>query len=242
MDTARKRRFDDNYRELARTKDGREVLFRLIRPSDKAGLLDGLSRMSLESRYKRFFTPRDSFSEDELAYLTELDQERHFAIVVGLTGGGDDMTVGLGVGRFVCDADDPKSAEAAVAVVDEAQGLGLGRMLFERLINAARERGLESFHLDILPENASMLGLMQRLFPTADAYPDSEVVLLKCPIPAAPHTPEFPFFRVLSEAARGTLRVIRAFRNWPLPDGLVDGILENSPKPDEIIQDKGDRE
>jgi len=234
----RKRRFTAEYRERAKAKDGRDVLFRLLRPDDKAGLLDGLRRMSAQSRYTRFFTPRDSLNPTELAYLTEIDQERHFAIAVGLVEGGEDMNVGLGVGRFVCDEDDPKSAEAAVAVVDEAQGLGLGKMLFERLTAAARERGIEEFHLDILPENAAMLGLLQRLFPTAESYPDSDVVYVKCPLPAAPHTTEFPFFRVLSEAAQGTLRVMRAFRAWPLPDNLVDGLLEDSPDSERLVQEK----
>lgn len=237
MPKDRKLRFDADYREVAQAKDGREVMFRLLRPSDKGALLDGLKRMSVESRYKRFFTPRESLNPVELAYLTEIDQRRHFAIAVGFPD-GDDLQIGLGVGRFVCDADAPHRAEAAVAVVDDAQGLGLGKMLFARLITAARERGVTEFHLDILPENAAMLGLLKGMFPTAEAYPDSDVVYVTCPLPPERQEREFPFFRVLSEAAAGTLRVMRAARAWPVPDDLVQGVLSDSPPSERIVQDE----
>ena len=237
MPRDRKRHFDADYSELAAAKDGRQVMFRLLRPSDKAALLDGLQRMSPESRYKRFFTPRESLNPIELAYLTELDQDRHFAIAVGLPA-GDDLKIGLGVGRFVCDADAPQRAEAAVAVVDDAQGLGLGKMLFERLVAAARERGVTEFHLDILPENAAMLGLLKSIFPQTQAYPDSDVVYVTCPLPEEKPEREFPLYRVLALTAAGTLRVIRAARSWPVPDDLVDDVLKGSPRSERIVQDE----
>ena len=59
--------------------DGTRVLFRPIRPNDKDVLRRGLENMSPESRYRRFFAPIDHFSDEQLAYLTEIDYQDHFA-------------------------------------------------------------------------------------------------------------------------------------------------------------------
>lgn len=234
-----KRRFDRDYREEVGLKDGSSAVFRLVRPDDKAALLEGLKRMSPESRYLRFFSARDNLTPSELAYLTEIDQERHFALAVGTEG---ESPVGYGVGRFVCDRDDPTRAEVAVAVVDDAQGKGLGRMLFERLVVAARERGVREFHLEILAENDAMLGLLRSLFPEVVTRPDSDVVEVSCPLPAprvaTDGRPDGPFYRVMALAAEGALRVIRAARAWPVPPDLGDGILGRTPPASRIVGDK----
>jgi len=243
MVTTRKLRFTEAYRETTALRDGRPVMFRLLRPSDKAALVHGLQRMSPESRYRRFFTLRDSLSPDELAYLTEIDQFSHFALAAGFPAAdGKDLKIGLGVGRFVCDPDAPHRAEAAVAVVDDVQGQGLGKMLFERLVGAARERGVTEFYLDILPENLAMLGLLRNIFPETHTYPDSDVVCVTCPMPPErppERAPEFPFYRVLALAAAGALRVMRAARSWPIPDDLVRGMLTDASKrPPRIVEDE----
>lgn len=235
MPHTRKRRFTEDYRETTTLRDGRPITLRLLRPSDKEALLYGMHRMSPESRFRRFFAPRDSLSPSELAYLTEIDHERHFAIAAGRADGeGDERNIGLGVGRFICDPAAPERAEAAVAVVDEVQGQGLGKILFERLMLAARERGVKEFYLDILPENAAMLGLLRNIFPETHTYPDSDVVYVTCPLPPEPPAergPEFPFFRVLAYAASGALRVMRAARSWPVPDDLAEAVvLKDKPR------------
>jgi hypothetical protein len=45
-----RRRFSTSYREEAALRDGSVVAFRLLRPDDKQQLLQGLARMSPESR------------------------------------------------------------------------------------------------------------------------------------------------------------------------------------------------
>jgi len=165
-------------------------VFRLIRPDDNELMLDGLARMSAESRFRRFFSHRERLSASELAYLTELDHERHFAIAAGRPAigvAGMEVEVGLVVARFV-ELDDPtghgpRAAEAAIAVVDDAQGLGLGRMLFERLVMAAAERGIAVFRFDVLAENDTMLGLVKTLFPSASSHVDVGIMTIDCPIP-----------------------------------------------------------
>jgi hypothetical protein len=60
---------------------------------------------------------------------------------------------GLGVARYARLRDSPETAESAVAVIDEMQRKGLGRLLCTTLIEAARERGIHRFRFSILAEN-----------------------------------------------------------------------------------------
>ena len=162
----RPRRFDRAYREDLLLPGGVPAFLRLVRPSDKALLVQGLQELSYESRYLRFFSNKSRWSEAELSYLTEIDQERHLAIGAGRYGEGG-AEEGIGVARFIVDEDEPAIAEAAVAVVDALQGRGLGRVLFVRLIEAARERGVTRFRAETLPENTAMQRLW-RSFDRAD--------------------------------------------------------------------------
>ncbi len=219
------RRFTSDYREEATLRDGSRVVFRLIRPDDKQLMLDGLARMSPESRFRRFFSHRERLSSAELVYLTELDQEHHFALAAGRpaqnsVGFGPDAEVGLGVARFVVldtDGVGPTAAEAAIAVVDDAQGLGLGRMLFERLVIAASERGVGVFRFDVLAENDTMLGLVQSMFPAASSHVDDGIMTIDCPLPDfSSHVPgdrpDGVLYRMLKLAAAGAVRVLRGAR------------------------------
>lgn len=218
--------FDMQWSEQAALKDGTPIVFRLIRPEDKGLLVDGLHRMSSESRFRRFFSHRDHLSPSELAYLTELDHDRHFALGAGTLGAPESPSRGLGVARFVR-LEDPSMAEAAVAVVDEVQGQGLGRMLFERMVKAAAERGVRVFRFEVLAENDSMLGLIDKLFPGSTRHVEDGILTLDCPIPDLSEHVEGEsiggaLYAVLRHAAEGTLRVLRASR-WRSPSSVLKG-------------------
>ncbi len=143
------------YREEVMLDDGTRVTLRLVRPDDKVRLVEILDGLSAHSRTMRFFVARLAMSQKELRYLTEIDGIDHFAV---LAMRGDES---IGVARFIRQADAPDSAEPALTIVDEMQGRGLGRILFQRLIEAARERGISQFKGEVLPQNQAMLGLLR---------------------------------------------------------------------------------
>src|SRR5262249_43108134 len=88
----------------------------------------------------------------------------HFALgaVVEHADGHEE---GVGVARFVRLADNPLAAEPAVTVVDDFQRIGLGRLLFDRLLCAAAERGVHELRALVLAENKPMLALLSKLGP-----------------------------------------------------------------------------
>jgi GNAT superfamily N-acetyltransferase len=208
-------RFDADYREDATLGDGTPVLLRLVRPADAALLAAGFARLSPESRYRRFFTDKATLSESELRYLTDVDGERHFAIGARRRDRGDE---GVGIARFVRLEDQPGVAEPAVAVVDEAQGKGLGRLLLSRLIAAAKERGVERFRFEVLATNAAMRNLLAELAPGSHESADGSTVVVEAVLAdladgAPPQPSTNPLYRLLTLIASGLLLVRQTARD-----------------------------
>jgi GNAT superfamily N-acetyltransferase len=95
-----------------------------------------------------------------LDYLTRVDGIDHFAVVAFTESLDMKVEEGVGVARFVRLASEPEVAEAAVTVIDDFQGRGLGRLLLVTLVEAARERGVKKFHSEVLASNDRMRKLL----------------------------------------------------------------------------------
>jgi RimJ/RimL family protein N-acetyltransferase/nucleotide-binding universal stress UspA family protein len=145
-------------------RDGSELCLRPLQPADRPLLAEAMTRLSPESRYRRFFGPHAELSPRELDYLTQIDHHDHEA-VVALEADGR----AVGVARFVRLREDPGRAEAAVAVVDDWHGRGVARVLLERLSERAREEGIHHFTAIVQAENQRAVGALSALGPTARA-------------------------------------------------------------------------
>lgn len=174
---------------------GREVRVRPIAPEDKAALSSALSRMSKASRYRRFLSVRDRLSSAELRYLTEVDGHDHLAWVAADLATAD----GLGVARCVRLRHDGLVAEPAITVVDEAQGEGLGTLLFALLARGAVAVGIDVFRSEVLASNLAMRHLAGE-FGSVERPASGGVVVLETPLHADPALyPDTPAGRVLRE-------------------------------------------
>lgn len=138
-------------------RDGTRLVVRRIRPSDKASLQVALGRLSEQSRYSRFLTPKSSFSAAELRHLTEVDGVDHVALVAVPP---DDRERIVAVGRWVRWADRPDSAETAIVVADHLQRQGLGGELGRLLAREAGRRGITRFTATILGSNVAASRLL----------------------------------------------------------------------------------
>jgi CRP-like cAMP-binding protein len=140
-----------------RTRDGRELALRPLRPDDGDGLAAGLDAMSDESLYRRFFTggkPSDAVIE----HLLDVDYLDHFAWVLSEPDG----VTGVAIARYRRSADDPRVAEAAFAVVDERQGQGLGTLLLGVLATAAEAAGIQRLRAEVLSDNRPMRAVLDK--------------------------------------------------------------------------------
>lgn len=141
-------------------RDGRPVRIRAIRPTDKAALVRGFSRLSEESIYRRFFTVKKSLTEGELEYLTEIDFVDHVALLV--LEEREEQEEALGVGRFIRTRPEPTAAEVAFTVDQNHRGLGVGSLLLEHLTRIALSIGVTTFVADVLADNQNMLDVFRR--------------------------------------------------------------------------------
>jgi catechol 2,3-dioxygenase-like lactoylglutathione lyase family enzyme/RimJ/RimL family protein N-acetyltransferase len=185
-------------------RDGTPVIVRAIRPEDKPLLVDAFDRLSEESRLHRFMAPITELSRKQLRYLTEVDYLDHFAWL-GLLAQPPNPPIG--VARYVRLADEPTVAEAAVTVVDEYQGRGLGTLMLGLLAVAASAAGIECFRAYVLVENRPMKDILEQL--GAESHFDSPGVE-RLDVPLAPDMlPDSPAAKVLKGVAAHMLKPAR---------------------------------
>lgn len=186
--------------------DGTRLRLRALRSSDRDKIAEGLSRLSPQSRYLRFFTAKARLTDAELRYLSEVDGHDHYAIGICFLDEDGTEGDGVAVGRFVRLPEDPDVAEPAIAVVDDMQGRGLGRRLMDRLVSAAVQRGVTRFRTEFLAVNDSMRDLVAKLSPEARFVAEGPVVVAEFPIaphpvPAGTVPPMYQWLRLVAERA-----------------------------------------
>ena len=155
------RYFTLDYAEHAELRDGTAVLLRLLRPPTRSYCTSASSGCRRSRATRGSSRPRQRYPTTSSA--TDVDHENHLAI--GAASERDGTQTGLGVARFIRFADRADTAEAAIAMADEAQRKGLGRLLLLRLVAAARERGIERFRFEVLSSNAGMAKLIAEIAP-----------------------------------------------------------------------------
>ena len=140
-------------------RDGSKVLIRQVQPADAPLLADGFARLSDKSRRMRFLARKDQLSAAELRYFTDVDHHDHEAL--GALDQADGR--GVGVARYIRDAEDPHAAEIAITIVDDWQGRGLGTELLTRLSARARSEGIHRFTALVADDNKVMAGLLRNM-------------------------------------------------------------------------------
>jgi GNAT superfamily N-acetyltransferase len=213
--------FTPDYVERTTLRDGTPVLLRLVQPDDKELLRREFEKWSPDSRYTRFHAPKERLTDEELRYLTELDNETHVAIGALREPGDGGEPDGLGIARFIRlpeEPGQPVTAEAAISVADDAQGKGLGRLLFLRLVAAAAERGVERFRCFVLGSNSSMAALIEAISPDHSTEVEAGVMSIDFALPnvqpdvAHAETPEGGMYRFFRAVAEGAVQLTRWLR------------------------------
>lgn len=133
-------------------RDGATAHLRPVIPTDREALQQMYAGQSERTIYLRFFAPKPALSEKELNRFTTVDHVNRVAFVLFL---GEEM---IGIGRYDR-TNDPTEAEVAFMISDHHQGRGIGSILLEHLAAAAKERGINRFAAEVLPQNRAMLNV-----------------------------------------------------------------------------------
>jgi GNAT superfamily N-acetyltransferase len=148
------------------------VRIRPLSPADRAALAAAFDHLSEDTRRRRFGGLAAHLGERDLDWLTDIDHHRHEALVATAPG-ADDV---IGVARYVVVPDDPRSAEVAVVVDDDWQGLGIGRRLVAGLIGRARAEGIARLIAHVATDNRRVVDWVARAGGVAEAS-DGDTIL-----------------------------------------------------------------
>ncbi len=127
---------------------------------ERALLVDFHATLSPKSRYRRFHGAVPTLSDSFLTRLTDVDGDRHVALVAF----GDHEGV-VGVAHLIRHPDRWHEAEIAVAVADAWHRRGIGRALGSALIGRATALGINRVTGAVLVENTPALRLFRAIFP-----------------------------------------------------------------------------
>ncbi len=188
-------------------RDGSPVRLRQCRLDDRALLLRGFERLSVESRYMRFMAPMPALNDAMLDYLTILDHHDHEAILALDERSGE----GLGVARYVRSRTRPEVAEVAVTVIDDWHGRGLGTALMDLLAARARDEGIRALTAMMLASNQAMISLLEHLGEVRLIDREAGTVEVETPIPPIGLSPALR--KLLRLAARHGIGVPLAGRH-----------------------------
>jgi acyl-CoA hydrolase/RimJ/RimL family protein N-acetyltransferase len=135
-------------------KDGTEIFFRPIKPTDEPALSEMLYSLSEKSVRTRYMTRTMTFPHSDVQQLTNIDYKNDLAIVGVVPGvSGEEI---VAIAQYFLD---PKTqaAEVAFLVQDEWQQKGMGTFLLNYITNIAKQRGVKRFYAKVLPTNKPML-------------------------------------------------------------------------------------
>ena len=151
--------YPKEFETRRKLRDGTEVILRSIKPEDEMLWLEMFRNFSEQSVWKRFFNViRETPHEVRLRYC-DINYENEIAIIAELQEKEKKM---LGVVRFTVDPDG-KSGELAFIVVDRWQGLGLGTMMVEHMINICRGKKIETIYSFMLPNNYDGIKFLKKM-------------------------------------------------------------------------------
>ena len=163
--------------EETREIGGELITIRPAKPVDERRIQEHFYTQDKDDIYSRFFQAKTRFVRDDVESMFQIDYVKNLTLlaVVGEFGFGKVVAVG----EYLLDPA-RNIAEIAFSVSKEWQGKGLGKIMMNKLSEAARENGISGLMAYTLPRNQGMIKLFKSLpYKTKTVY-DGEVVELTC--------------------------------------------------------------
>lgn len=155
--------------------DGRQVRLRPASPEDEPPLIRLHEGLSERSTYLRFFSIN---RRSGAAFVHRaLGESGAFGESIVAELGGE--PVGMATYETL---ESPHRAEVALVVADRCHSSGVGTLMLEHLASRARSRGVESFHAEVLAENADALRVFTDMGLTTRMHRDGGTLILEVPL------------------------------------------------------------
>ena len=157
-------------------RDGTEIFFRPVKPTDESALSEMLYSLSQTSIRTRYMTQTMTFPHRDVQQLTNIDYLQNLSIVGTVPGVSGEQIVAIAQ-YFL----DPKTeaAEVAFIVQDVWQQKGMGTLLLDYLTQIAKQRGVKQFYAKVLPVNKPMLAIFHNSGYEVKTEFDGEVYSIK---------------------------------------------------------------
>jgi RimJ/RimL family protein N-acetyltransferase len=150
-----------------------DLLIREITAADRPALMFIFRRLSADSRYQRFLTPKPALTGPELGELIAVDHWHHEALIAW----SPTPRAPIAVARYIRGRDFDV-AELAVTVVDEWQRRGVGTELLRALRTRAERAGIRCFTATMLWGNRGAVQLLRGLGPVTTTRSGGGIVEL----------------------------------------------------------------
>jgi RimJ/RimL family protein N-acetyltransferase len=139
------------------TRHDHDVCIRHIVARDAELLVDLFHNLSERTKWLRFFSPVGIPEErlwDEATRLSDIDPRIQAALIGTIQQDGREHAVA--VARMIRDTPLSDSAEVAIVVRDDFQREGIGRTIFDLLVQVALVQEIKRLYAITLPENLGM--------------------------------------------------------------------------------------
>ncbi|MCP3898178.1 MAG: GNAT family N-acetyltransferase [Desulfobacteraceae bacterium] len=156
--------FLDDYKSSVKLRNGSNMEFRPLLPSDEFESRNFYYSLQEDSIYYRFFNKRRIFSRDMLQReWSGVDYKKNMTII-GVMQLGRRKRI-MAIGSYV--EVENNMAEVAFLVKEELHGMGIGSRLLEILENAAKKNDFKGFTAITLAENSKMIKVFKKRYPDA---------------------------------------------------------------------------
>ncbi len=139
---------------------GHPITLRPVASTDKPLFGAFMQTLSVRSRRLLFLVPKHELNGSELRFMSEVDQDNHFAwVALDAASGADKL---IAEARFVKLSEPRGTAEYAITVADAFQGHGLGGKLMQILAQQAHQNGIFTLRGTVAADNRAMLGFLRK--------------------------------------------------------------------------------
>ncbi len=156
--------FLEGYKSSVQLKDGGAIEFRPLLPSDELAYRNFYYSLQNETIYSRFFYYKEVFSHQSVQeHWASVDYRKNMSIIGIKSKGGQKEIVAIGSYALF----DKDTAEVALVIREDLQGMGLGSHLLTVLEKIAKENQYKKFMASVLKENSAMISAFKKKYPHA---------------------------------------------------------------------------